>query len=106
MKSPNDMPTLGERLRNAGSSAANNFALFSLFLSDYIQGLGELTGCKDYFTSMYNTSFTRYDSNATVLLADMTERLANFAPEARDELLYLLLVQPFYYIAHLERSED
>lgn len=105
MKNPNDMPTLAERLRNAGGSAANNFALFSLFLADYIQGLGELTGCTDYFASVYKTHFTRYDPDAIMLLAEMTDKAANFIPEARDELLYLLLVQPFYYIDHVERSQ-
>lgn len=104
MKNHNDMPTLAERLHSAGGSAANYFTLFSLFLADYIQGLGELTGCTDYFTSVYKTHFTRYDPNATVLLAEMTDKAANFVPETRDELLYLLLVQPFYYIAHMERS--
>ncbi len=104
MKNHNDMPTLAERLHSAGGSAANYFTLFSLFLADYIQGPGELTGCTDYFTSVYKTHFTRYDPNATVLLAEMTDKAANFVPETRDELLYLLLVQPLYYIAHMERS--
>ena len=102
MKNPNNMPTLAERLRNAGSSAANYFALFSLFLADYMEGLGELTGCTDYYTSVYKNRFTKYDPDANVLLAEMTDKAANFVPEARDELLYLLLVQPFYYIAHME----
>lgn len=106
MKKHNDMPTLAERLRNAGGSASNYFALFSLFLSDYIQGLGELTGCTDYFTSVYKKYFAKYDPDAIVLLAEMTDKAANFVPAARDELLYLLLVQPFYYIAHMERREN
>lgn len=101
MENHNDMPTLAERLCNAGGSASNYFALFSLFLLDYIQALGELTGCTDYFASVYKNHFKKYDPDAIVLLAEMTDKAANFVSETRDELLYLLLVQPFYYIAHM-----
>ena len=48
--------------------------------------------------------FQFYDMESVVLLAEMTDKAANFVSEKKSELLNLLFIQPFYYIAHMERS--
>ncbi len=101
-----NMPTLAARLRDAGAAKSNYHALYSLFTEDYFTGLDELTGFNGYFASIYKNHFSFYDPESNVQLAEMTDKAANFVPKARDELLYLLLVQPFYYIAHMERRES
>ena len=100
----NPKPTLADRLRDAGAGNSNYRALYSLFTEDYFTGLGQLSGLADYFTSVYQSNFKFYDPDSSVLLAEMTDKAANFVPEKQSELLYLLFVQPYYYIAHMERS--
>lgn len=107
MLSPkSDMPTLAARLRDAGAANSNYFSLYSLFTEDYFTGLGELTGCMDYFETIYQSYFKFYDPESNVPLAEMTDKAAGFIPETREELLFLLLVQPYYNIAHMERRES
>ena len=99
-----NMPTLAARLRDAGAAKSNYHALYSLFLEDYFKGLDELTGFDGHFTSVYKKYFQFYDMESVVLLAEMTDKAANFVPKKKAELLNLLFIQPFYYIAHIERS--
>lgn len=99
-----NMPTLAARLRDAGAAKSNYHALYSLFLEDYFKGLDELTGFDGYFTTVYKEHFQFYDLESVVLLAEMTDKAANFVPKKKAELLNLLFIQPFYYIAHMERS--
>ena len=100
----NPKPTLADRLRDAGTGNSSYHALYSLFTEDYFTGLGELTGLADYFTSVYQSNFKIYDPESAVALAEMTDKAANFVTEKKAELLNLLFVQPYYYIAHMERS--
>lgn len=100
----NPKPTLADCLRDAGAEKSSYHALYALFTEDYFTGLGELTGLTDYFTSVYQSHFKFYDPESSVPLAEMTDKAANFVTEKKAELLYLLFVQPFYYIAHMERS--
>lgn len=100
----NPKPTLADRLRDAGAGNSSYRALYALFSEDYFTGLGELTGLTDYFTSVYQSNFKFYDPDSSVPLAEMAEKAANFVTEKQVELLYLLFVQPYYYIAHMERS--
>lgn len=105
MENPkSNMPTLAARLRDAGVAKSNYHALYSLFLEDYFKGLDELTGFNGYFTTVYKEHFQFYDLESVVLLVEMTDKAANFVPEKKMELLNLLFIQPFYYIAHTERS--
>lgn len=105
MENPkSNMPTLAARLRDAGAAKSNYHALYALFLEDYFKGLDELTGFDGYFTSVYKKYFQFYDMESVVLLAEMTDKAANFVSEKKAELLNLLFIQPFYYIAHMERS--
>lgn len=105
MQSPkSNMPTLAARLRDAGAANSNYYSLYALFTEDYFTGLGELTGLRDYFISVYQSKYKFYDPDSNIPLAEMVDKTTGFIPEAKAELLYLLLVQPFYYIAHTERS--
>lgn len=105
MENPkSNMPTLAARLRDAGASKANYHALYLLFTEDYFTGLDELTGFDGYFASIYKNHFSFYDPESNVPLAEMTDKAANFVPEKKTELLNLMFIQPFYYIAHMERS--
>ena len=100
----NPKPTLAARLREAGAGNSSYRALYSLFTEDYFTGLGQLSGLADYFTSVYQSSFKFYDPESTVPLAEMTDKATTFVTEKQAELLYLLFVQPYYYIAHMERN--
>lgn len=100
------MPTLSDRLRSTGAAQSNYYPFYSLFTEDYFIGLGELTGLSDFFRSVYEAHFKRYDEDSNVPLAEMAEKAAGFIPEKRTELLTMLLVQPYYYIAHMERSDN
>lgn len=107
MENPkSNLPTLAARLRDAGAAKSNYHALYSLFTEDYFTGLDELTGLNGYFASVYKNHFHFYDPESNVPLAEMTDKAANFVPEKKVELLHLLFIQPFYYIAHMERSES
>lgn len=101
-----NMPPLSDRLRSVGVAQSNYYQLYSLFTEDYFVGLGELTGLSDFFQSVYENQFRRYDEESNVPLAEMAEKVAGFIPEKRTELLTMLLVKPYYYIAHTERSES
>ena len=46
-------------------------------------------------------TFMRCIYQDNIPLAEMVEKATGFIPEAKTELLYLLLVQPLYYIAHM-----
>ena len=97
-----NLPTLADRLKTAGAAGRNYYALYALFTEDYFTGLGELTGLRDYFISVYQSKFKFYDPDSNIPLAEMVDKTTGFIPEAKTELLYQLLVQPFYYIAHME----
>lgn len=101
MKKLEIMP-LSERLKNIGSDQPQYFAFYSLFLQDYFRGLCAAT-YMPYFASCYDNNFLRYDPDAYVALADMIERLTNFVPDKRGELLYYLLIEPFVYLNLQER---
>ena len=97
-----NLPTLAERLKKAGTARTNYYPLYSLFTEDYFTGLDDLMGLPDSFSSVYQSKIKFYDPDSNIPLAEMVEKTAGFIPEAKAELLYLLLVQPFYYIAHME----
>lgn len=99
-----NMPSLAARLRDVGTAKSNYHALYSLFLEDYFKGLDELTGFDGHFASVYKEYFQFYDMESVMLLAEMVDKVANFVPKKKAELLNLLFIQPFYYIAHMERS--
>lgn len=102
MKKPNIMP-LSERLKSIGSDQPQFFPYYTLFLQDYFRGLCSATFLT-FFASRYDSSFSRYDPDAYVALAEMIELVTTFVPEKRGELLYYLLIEPFVYIKLQERS--
>ena len=94
---------LSEQLKNIGSDQPQFFPFYVLFLQDYFRGLC-LATFLTYFASRYDNSFSRYDPDAFVALAEMIEQVTTFIPEKRGELLYYLLIEPFAYLKLQERS--
>lgn len=96
-----DKPTLAERFKMLPQSTVNH-AMFSLFLEDYFKGLDKAMGLA-YFSSVYGTTFYRYDNKSTAYLAEMLEKSVHFEPQKKAELLYHMLIEPFYYLKYSER---
>ena len=97
-----DKPTLAERLKKLSQSTTCH-AVLSMYLEDYCKGLDLAMGL-GYFATVYRTTFHRYDENATVYLAEMIDKSVSFVPEKKAELLFHLLIEPFYFLKYSERS--
>lgn len=96
-----DKPALADRLKKLSQNTTAH-ALLSLYLEDYFKGLDMAMGL-GYFAMVYGTTFYRYDDNSTVYLAEMIDKSANFVPEKKAELLYHLLIEPYYFLKYSER---
>ena len=96
-----DKPTLAERLKKLSQNTTCH-AVLSLYLEDYFKGLDIAMGL-GYFATVYGTTFYRYDDNATVYLAEMIDKSVGFVLEKKAELLYHLLIEPYYFLKYSER---
>ena len=97
-----DKPALADRLKKLSQNTTAH-ALLSLYLEDHFKGLDMAMGL-GYFATVYGTTFYRYDESATVYLAEMIDKSVNFVPEKKAEMLYHLLIEPFYFLKYSERS--
>lgn len=95
---------LAEQLKNLGWSEPRFFPFYTLYLKDYFTALNEYLGI-NYYDTVYGSDFHRHDPDATLLLAEMVDKAANFAPERRGKLLYELLIEPFILI-HLQEQKE
>lgn len=102
---------LAERLQCAGTAAPNFLGAFELFVSDFYEGLAEIT-LDPHFRAVYDTCISPYsyrdkDGRSMELLLSEVVAVAAELPQAeRAGVLYQLLIEPFARLYDCERREQ